>query len=280
MRKSKFFTSLLVSFVFISAAAGCGRETPKSTTTVKIESDSSQDNAQATEAPKSSTPTTKPTEKPTATPTSVPVSEVQYKVTDTKFDYYINSIGIIEYFGIVEIENTGSCNLYLSDATFDLEDNNGHLLQSDNFISKAPSVIKPGEKGYFYNGLGASSIDDGVSLSNGVKLVPQITVAKATGTASRCEVTDESFRKGTYGSPTITGRLVNNTSKEMDLVSVDIIFYDSNQNVLAIASTTEMDIPANGKKSFECSPLSWNDHVSLEDVGYYKIIAEEYYYQF
>jgi hypothetical protein len=209
--------------------------------------------------------------------TDVSTGETNYEISNTKFEYYTNSIGKTEYYGIVEITNTGSTNLYLKDCTFDLEDNTGHLLQTEDFISSVPDVIKPGEKGYFYNNIGSTTLDDGVSVSNGINLVPQVTVVEATGEATDLEVSDTELK---YDSnyPVITGRIINTTNEEQNCY-VQTIFYDKNGEVLAITGTNVYDIPANGKKSFENSGMFMNDNVTANTVGDYKTIAQVSYYQ-
>lgn len=265
MKKSKFLAVLMAAGVFMTFAMGSGSSTPSSTTTVSVESSSTEENTGS-----SSETTEKPVEE----------DEVLYEITDTSFEYYTNSIGSVEYYGYVEITNTGKSNLYLSKAVFDMEDNDGHLLQSDDFISKAPSVIKPGEKGYFYNGLGSNLIDEGVSTDNGIKLVPQITVKKATGEPKRYEVTDTDIKEDSLGKPKVTGRVINDTSEEIGYLYLNVIFYDKEGKVLAITGTSVTEVPANGKGSFECSAMFANDNAKMDNIADYEIIAEETYMQF
>lgn len=257
MRKGKLLAVLLCFSLFAAMSLGSGSSTPSTTESIKIESET----ASTTEAPITS-------------------DEVQYEITDNGFEYYTNSIGSVEYYGFVEITNTGSDNLYLSKAVFDIEDNDGHLLQSDDFISSAPSVIKPGEKGYFYNGLGSNLIDDGVSTSNGINLVPQITVKKATGEPARFEVTDTDLREGSLGDPMVTGRVINDTEQDVGYLYINVIFYDANGKVLAITGTSITDLPAGGKASFECDAMFGNDNVTINNIADYKVIAEDTYMQF
>lgn len=100
-----------------------------------------------------------------------------YAITDTVF-YTSSSTWGNYYDAIVEIQNTGEKNLYLSGATFDIEDSNGHLVATDDWISTAPDVIEPGEKGYFYTN--SSSLEDASTL-DGLTLVPKLSIKKANG---------------------------------------------------------------------------------------------------
>ncbi len=195
------------------------------------------------------------------------------------FDYYTNSIGNVEYYGIVEITNTGKNDIYLSSCTFDIEDDNGHLLQSDDWISTCREVIGPGEKGYFYNGLGSSQFDDGVNTSNGVNLVPTCSIKAATGRPTSYEVIDTDLKAGTWDYPSITGRVVNDTNEDISYLYVNFIFYDKNGKVIGIDGTSVTDIPAGKKGSFDSTLMFSHDALTLENIANYEVIAEDSYYQ-
>lgn len=204
---------------------------------------------------------------------------LKYEITDTDFDYYKNSLGRYEYYGYVEIKNTGTCDIYMQDCVFDLEDNDGHLLQSDTLISHCPEVIAPGEKGYFYNSLGASSIDSSVSLDNGVRLVPQMKLAQAKGKPVSYPVSDVSVRKDDYGYVKVTGRVENTTEKDINYMYIHVLFYDKDGKVIAITGTSVTDIGAGMKGSFDMTAMFVNDNLKFEDIKETKVIAEDSYYQ-
>ena len=208
-------------------------------------------------------------------------SDFSYEVTDTSFHYYQNSIGKYEYYGIVEITNTGSANIYLDDCTFDLEDNDGHLLQSDNFmISACPEVVKPGEKGYFYNNIGSTSIDDSISLENGVNLVPNFKIESAYGESVDYEVTDTEMREDDYGYTKITGRVTNNTDEDDSMCYIEFLFKDANGKVLFIFGTNVMDLTAGSTKSFDASAMFTDESINKDDIASYEVIARKHYSQF
>lgn len=210
-------------------------------------------------------------------------NEISYEITDTRFNYYTNSIGTLEYYGIVEVTNTGSSYLYLDDCTFDLEDNDGHLLQSDSMIPSCPDVIAPGEKGYFYSSIGSSSIDDGVSLDNGIKLVPSLSVEVARGGASAIveyDVSDTDLRTDDFNRPKVTGRVTNNTDKDNSYLYINVLFYDADGKIIAISGTSVTNLSAGATTSFECSTMFTDDSLTMDSIGSYEIIARDTYMQF
>ncbi len=207
-------------------------------------------------------------------------SDFSYEISDTSFEYYANSIGSVEFYGIVEVTNTGTSNIYLHDCTFDLEDNDGHLLQSESMISACPDIIAPGEKGYFYNNIGSTYIDKSVSLDNGVRLVPSYKIEKARGDIVDYDVADTAIREADYGfGIKTTGRITNNTDEDCGLLYVEVIYYNSDGKVIAISGTNVTDLSAGTTKSFEDSTMFANDSVTINSVANYKVIARKSYYQ-
>ena len=221
-----------------------------------------------------------PEEEPEETTTA---DIIQYEITHTTFTHQMNTLGREEYCGVVEITNTGTTCLYLDDCTFDFEDNNGHLLQSEKYITSAPSVIAPNEKGYFFS---SGWLDEGVSLDNGINLVPVYTIAKCEDgedaiidyDISDLDIRDEDYDMGVK----ITGRITNNTNEETNSIDVMIVavFYDSNGDILAVDFTYADAMSAGGQSSFEISTMFGNDSLTTDEVADYQVFARHDYYQF
>ena len=163
---------------------------------------------------------------------------------------------------------------------FDLEDKSGHLLQSDDMISEAPSWIAPGETGYFYNSLGSLLLDDNISLENGLKLVAQITLKKATDTPVEYSISDTSLQKAdSFASFKITGRVTNHTTEDQPYLYIDIVLFDSAGKAIAISGTSVTDLYAGSTVSFDWSAYFINENITAEDVHSFKVIAQDNYYQ-
>ena len=228
-------------------------------------------------------PTVLQTEQQSATQTneSEPLARVEkivsYDISDVVFDHYVSSFGSTMYYGIVEVTNTGNVNLYLRDCVFDLEDDNGHLLQTEDFISSCPDIIAPGEKGYFYRSV--SSIDDEVLLDNGLNLNPVVKIEESRGEIVEYEVSDVSLRNGSFG-PTVTGRVKNTTEKDDPLFYIEVIYYDQNGRVLAISGTNLTDFTAGSQTSFEISGIGLPNSVTMDNISDYVIVARPLYMQF
>lgn len=177
-----------------------------------------------------------------------------YRITNSYIYCAANAIGAQQYYGVVEIENTSSSNLLLKDCVFDLEDNNGHLLSTEDYINTCPSIIEPGEKGYFYNGIGGY-LNDGVSTANGLVLKPTITVEPTNNSLTYYNVTDTSGSWSILGTPEFTGRVTNQTSSDASEVKLYVLMFDENDRAIAITSSRIDDLRAGETRSFSISGL-------------------------
>ena len=279
MKKAKvlLLTSTIAAFSAFALGSGSSEKTSRESVTIEADNTTDEDSSDDNSIKEDTTQETNDNNK---TEKNSETREMDYEITDTGFEYYTNSIGDVEYYGYVELTNTGGCDIYLNDCTFDLEDNDGHLLQSDSYISHCPEVISPGEKGYFYNGLGSNLIDPGVSLDNGVTLVPQMKLKEATGRPVSFPVSDVDVHEDNIGYLKVTGRVENTTDEDVSLVGVKIIFLDSAGKAIAFNSTTITEIAAGGKASFDVSTMFANDNLKLENIAETKVIAEDMYIQF
>jgi len=257
-------TCLVVcTFAGMAMASGSSSDT-KETGSVTISDNETKETTEATEA------TTK-------------AAKAEYEITHTTFTHATNSLGSEMYCGVVEIKNTGSSYIYLKDCTFDFEDDDGHLLQSDKLITRAPDVIAPGECGYFFNN---GLIDDGVSLDNGINLVPNFIVdvcKKGEEALIDYEVTDLDIRDNDYGlGLKVTGRVINATEEDTNSINVMIIavFFDSEGEIIDVGFTYADAMAAGAKSSFEISTALGNREVTTDDVAEYKVIARHDYMQF
>lgn len=203
--------------------------------------------------------------------------EIKYEITHTVFNHYTNSINREEYSGIVEITNTGTTYLYLGSCKFDFEDDNGHLLQSDDLISSGPDVLAPGDKGYFFE---SGYLDEGISLENGINLVPNFTIEIARKGAEAVidyPVSDLDLRDEKYGGIKVTGRITNNTNDETNTINVKIIavFFDSNGDILDVGHTYADPMGPGATTSFELSTMLGNENVKASDVASYTVVARQ-----
>ena len=200
-----------------------------------------------------------------------------YDVTYQYFNAFDNGYGKAEYQAIIEIQNTSAGNLYLGTATFDIYDRSGNIVASEPFISSDPSVIAPGEKGYYYSNGGYL---DNVPMGDYV-LRPTINVESTNLSATRLTVSGTSIKTTSFGKNIdVLGTITNNTAESEGLLWVVIVLFDNNNLPIGIYGTNILDVNAGSTVGFEAEGWHLPEYITINDVARYEVIAAPTQYQF
>ena len=206
------------------------------------------------------------------------VQDSDFIVGDVMYNQYEQN-GEFSYDAIVPIINTSDHNLYLKDCKFDIEDANGHLLGTDNNVSTCPSVIEPGETGYFYNPFsGVDVVNEFTPDLKYLKISP--IVKKATGKRVRYDVTDTSMSVDTWGGRSVIGRVTNNTDKDDNMCYINAIYFDENGGAIGIVGTNVMDLYVGVPVSFDISSIYLQEAAKECANPSFVVVAEPMYFQF
>ena len=198
-----------------------------------------------------------------------------YAITYEYFNVF-QEYGNTKYQAIIEIENTSSGNLYLGNATFDIYNPAGQIVASETFISSDPSVIAPGEKGYYYSNGGY--LDD-VPMGQ-YFMIPTIKVKKSTLQAKRYPVANTSIKASKYGNVNIVGTVTNDTAEDEGLLWLAFVLYDQSGYPIGVYGTNLLDFDAGKTIGFEGDGILLPDYVTLNRVSSYEVIAAPIQYQF
>lgn len=201
-----------------------------------------------------------------------------YEVTYSNAITYTNSIGTTWVQSIVEIENTGSENLYLSPGSYDLEDADGNLIASQSMVSVFPDVIAPGEKGYMYE---ETTLDE-YSGNGNLVIIPRPDVKAAKVDLIRYNISDVTLKDDKYNGVKVLGRIENQTSEPTDgMVYIAAFFYNEEGNPIGSAFTIlNEDIAAGDKIGFEFSGSSLPDDITADNISSYEIYSYPLQFQF
>lgn len=194
-----------------------------------------------------------------------------FTVTDINIVYKKNSFFVRAY-PMVEITNTGTSNLCLTNCAFDFVDNDNNLIGTvDDFsIISGPAILKPGEKGYFF----AEQIynADEIDINNGINVYAYIEVKKTTDTCVYLDIKDFSW-KGS--DPKAIGRIENNSGQDVDGYFVFALYRDANGRICNFGMNFEFEsLSAGDRKSFE-APCYWREIGKAEDIAECEVIAFE-----
>ncbi len=259
-KTAKIISLILVLAIFALMAMGSGSSSDGS-----AQSGGSQD-------------TGKTEEKPADTSGKAPEPEKKdaYEVGEGRALVYSDSIGSCWVQISVPVTNTGSTNLYLSSGTMDLEDADGHLVDSKAMVSVFPTVLKPGETAWYYE---ETTLDQ--TPSTELKVVPHVDVKGAKVDCIRFDISDLSIGNEQYGGIKITGRVENTSDKDESMVYIVVFMYDKDGELLGQAFTILTDdLKAGEKMGFSASTFSSNPAFIVENVDHYEVFAYPLQYQF
>lgn len=187
-----------------------------------------------------------------------------------------DSIGSVWAQIAVPVENTGSVNLYLGSGTMDLEDADGHLVESLSMVSVYPQVLKPGETGWYFE---ESTLDE--KPSSDLKVVPHVDVEEATVDCIRYETSDITISDEEYGGIKVTGRVENTTDEDGSMVEVVVFLYNENGDFIGnIYTYLDGDLAAGDKIGFSASSFADVADLTAADVADYKVYAYPTQFQF
>ena len=198
-----------------------------------------------------------------------------YSITYQYFNVYEEKYGGVNYQAIMEIANIGQKNLYLGSATFDIYDSNGKIVASDSYISNDPSVIAPGEKGYYFNNGG--TFDNPIGQYT---MAPTISVEYTDLQSEKFPINNTSIKKSKYGGIEILGTVTNNTEKDEGLLWIAFVVFDSEDRPIGVYGTNILDFNAGVTIGFEGHGMLLPDYVTLDKVKRFEVVASPTQYQF
>ena len=173
------------------------------------------------------------------------------------------------------VYNSGNTNLYLGTGSIDLEDSNGHLLDTMSLVSGYPQVLKPGETGWYYE----TTIKDQALNMGGFVAHPNLKDAKVD--CIRLDVSDVSIKDDMFSGVTVTGRVTNNTGRDQSMVYVVANLFDRDGNILGqVMTILSNSVAAGDTIGFSASEMGSNPDLTAAAVASYEIYAFPQQFQF
>lgn len=178
-------------------------------------------------------------------------------VSENLLKYTSYNSGYATY--LAEIKNTGTTSVYIHNVSVDVEDMNGSLLKSEEFISAHPNVIAPGESAYICSNV-ITSLDE-VNLDNVGKAILHYD-ADETSTAEKLnvELSEVSIKANSYGGYAVMGRATNTGTEDLEYFYIGGDIRDGNGVLQNYVYTSIDSLKAGETKGFEASIL-WGPDV-------------------
>lgn len=208
------------------------------------------------------------------TETTENANKVDYQVSEGFAEVWTDSINSKWIRIAVPVKNTGNVNLYLSSSSFDVENKDGEIVDTIDFVSVYPQVLKPGETAYYYE----ETLYEGKDVKE-LKVVGEVEAEKATVDCVRYAISEDKVKTDEYGETKLLGRVENVTDLDGSDVYIAVNFFDKDGNFLVQQfDVLENDLKAGAKKGFQTVCDSYD--LKASDVGSYEVYAFPYQYQF
>ena len=199
---------------------------------------------------------------------------VAYRITALQLTVEEVPDGGLSCCALAAIENAGSFDLYLGAGTFDVEDSTGSIVDSETYVSAHPSVIRPGETGYFYR-----KWSGGMSGTGPYRLVPTLDVRQASIPCTRFAVSEIALYPGADGAG-VLGRVSNHTGQPED-ITVIAVYLDQDGIPLGLSSATILQLQPGAEIGFDISGYDLPDNLQSSRIDRCVVYAEPWLqYQF
>ena len=201
--------------------------------------------------------------------------EITYQNCHLRQSQYSNEV---LYTAIVEVQNTGTADLYLDEAIFDFEDRNGMLLATDSFVSTACDIIAPGEKGYFFR---SGFVTGKLTPSTDYIFKPKISVEKSKLSIVRYDISNVTMKIEDDTRLSLIGKVTNHTTEDAVLPNIKIVLYRADGTPILAEHRNISTLKAGDTTSFDTHDIDLGDMgATVADVASYKIFSCKTQWQF
>lgn len=215
----------------------------------------------------------------TCTITIIEKKNFSYRVGDTVIDIYQYSDENRAKIH-TPITNNGNVNIYISSCSLDIEDQNGNLKQSVEYLSCRPDIIRPGETIYVYDDVSYTG-DTTTDLVG----IPHLTIKDASSAnGTRYNVTNITFSANSFYGFKAEGTVTNNSDSSVSLIVVAVLIFDKSGKYYTTLHTyvyDELEPMASSDFGAYDSDMTYRRaDFSIDDIGSYQAFAYKQEYIF
>ena len=200
-----------------------------------------------------------------------------YEIGYITYSFYVNESSYLKtkYLHLITpVTNTGNVNIYLSSATYDIYDSNDNPLMSINeyFARETPSILAPGETGYF-------TVDRTYDLDvvEGIRVTGLANIKNAKNyNTKRYTLSNITFSVDKNYGVKATGKVKNDTSEEGSTIdSIHVVLFDQEGKYCVTLTCLLPAALAPGQEAiFEATSLYDNSITDVSQIGNYVAYGE------
>ena len=248
------------------------------TSTVELTQTSKDASETATESETGTSDTTTSDSSSSDTANNTSKEQASFEVTYKNVSFYRDSISDLIGQSIVEIENTGSSNLYLDFSSYELTAEDGTIIHTTSgSFTPAPQVIEPGEKGYYYE----EQLMDDQTPTEGITITPHINASTAKVDNVRLEVSNTEVYDKDMGSVDLHGKVKNTTGAAQTDICVTAVLFNENAEPIGQLSTVLANtLQPDEEIGFELEPVFLPEDITSASIADYKVFAYTNQYQY
>lgn len=248
------------------------------TSTVELTQTSKDAPETATESETGTSDTTTSDSSYSDTADNTSKEQASFEVTYKNVSFYRDSISDLIGQSIVEVENTGSSNLYLDSSSYELTAEDGTIIHTTSgTFMPCPQVIEPGEKGYYYE----EELMDDQTPTEGIAITPHINASTAKVENVRLEVSNTEIYDKDMGNIDVHGKVKNTTGTEQsDVYVAAILFNANNEPIGQLWTILSNTLQPDEEIGFELEPSLLPEDITTADIANYKVFAYTNQYQY
>lgn len=200
-----------------------------------------------------------------------PQSEENYDVTYQNISFYQDAINTLWAQAIVEVTNTGNCDLYLNYSSYELVSETGTMIHTNsNSFPAYPQVISPGEKGYYYE----EAMMDAGTPTEGITITPHINASASKISNTRLEVSNTEVYDKEFGNIDLHGKIKNTTGVEQSNIGVTAVLFNSEKKPIGQLHTMLIDtLQPDEERGFELEAFSLPPDITKAAISEYVVYA-------
>lgn len=262
----KRMTALILALCLLAALTACGSAegTTESTvpSSVVDQSSKSVEDTEITEEALSTEESTQPSEE-----TEAP--EGPYEITTAYANAYRNSLGEVWVQVMIAVKNT-------SDTVLCLDYSNVTVLVSEeerqelSYVLAFPSIIGPGETGYYYE---ESPLE--YEASGELELTADLVITETAETPERYTVADTSVADSTYGGLRLWGTVEDPGAQEGKLIYIAAVLFDETDKPVAVCYTIHTET-GETSAGYELISFMLPESITAGSVARYETYAYPY----
>ena len=258
----KRILALILALCLLAGLAACGAPSdvtepagPSDTETQQKDTESEQ-----TQAPTDTEDPTEPVTEPPAGP---------YEITTCYANAYRNSLGEVWVQAMIAVKNTSEAPLCLDYSTMTVHVSEEET-QELSYVLAFPSIIAPGEVGYYYE---ESPLD--YEANGELDLTADLVITETTETPERYSVSGVTISDSPYGGLSISGTVIDDGAQEGKLIYIAVVLFDETDKPVAVCYTIHTETGASADR-FELISFMLPERVTASSVARYEIYTYPY----